>query len=325
MKKTHLFLFLLAGCLDPSADGNLVPRTVDDDPDLPRVALNGSLFHVETFGDPTAPVIVFLHGGPGEDHRYLLRLRNAVDGERLEDHHFLVFFDQRGSGLSRRHDPDEVTGDLYDGDLAAIVDIYSPGRPVVLIGHSWGGMYAARFIGLHPERVAGAVLMEPGPLTGARYDAIKGDLMAFDLGSEWLNDYGWGQTFVSPDDHARMDYGLLLGMLGNGASKLHKSTTDRAPVWRLGAVAAGRVNREGIVDGKATWDFTKGLDRFDRLVLFEASEWDEVEGIDFQREQMTAFPEADLAVVPGAGHDHPWVQPEATLRPIVSYLAAIGF
>ena len=39
--------------MDPSADGNLVPKTVDADPSLPRVALNNSVFHAETFGDPS--------------------------------------------------------------------------------------------------------------------------------------------------------------------------------------------------------------------------------------------------------------------------------
>ena len=38
-----------------------------------------------------------------------------------------------------------------------------------LIGTSWGGMYATRFINAFPERVAGAVLIEPGPLDGATF------------------------------------------------------------------------------------------------------------------------------------------------------------
>jgi proline iminopeptidase len=192
MKRTVTLLLLVLAlatplaCLDPSADGNLVPATVDSDSTLPRVALNGSLFHAETFGDPSSPVIVMLHGGPGNDYRELTRLRQPVDGARLEDRHFLVFWDQRGSGLSRRHDPADVTGAAYDADLEALVDRFSPSRPVVLIGHSWGGMYASRFIQTHPDRVAGAVLMEPGPLTGALYEDVKGGLADLDLGSKWL-------------------------------------------------------------------------------------------------------------------------------------------
>lgn len=320
-----VFAFSLASCLDPNADGNLVPRTVDDDPSLPRVELNGTVFHAETFGDPAAPAIVVLHGGPGDDYRQLLRLRQPVDGVRLEDHHFLVFWDQRSTGLSRRHDPRDITEDAYDADLVAILDHYAPGRPVVLLTKSWGGMYASMFIGRHPERVAGAILMESGPLTGALFEDVKRGLQDIDFGSEWLNDYAWGQYTITPDGHARLDYLRMLGDLGGSQRKLHLSTTDKAPIWRVGAVANTTLMKEGMSHGKAVWDFTKNLDHFTKPVLFEASAWNEVTGADFQRRQMTFYPNAQLAVIPGAGHDHPWIQPEATLRPIFSYLAQIGF
>ena len=73
----------LAACLDPAEDGNLVPRTTDEDPSIPQLSFNGSTFHLQTFGDPSAPVIVVLHGGPGGDYRGLLRLRDPVNGVRL--------------------------------------------------------------------------------------------------------------------------------------------------------------------------------------------------------------------------------------------------
>jgi proline iminopeptidase len=328
MNRTVILLLLVCvnapACLDPSEDGNLVPPTVDNDPTLPRIALNGTLFHAETFGDPSAPVIIMLHGGPGNDYRELIRLRQAVDGVRLEDRHFVVFWDQRGTGLSRRHDPKDVTQADYDADLEAIVDHYSPSRPVVLIGHSWGGMYATSYIAKHPDRVAGAVLMEPGPLNGALDNEISGGITV-DYGSKWLNDYVWAQTTVSPDDHARMDYDRLLGMVGNPSPGYHLSTTDRMPVWRLGAVAYAAVTKSGTSGGKAVYDFTQGLASYQRPVLFEASELDTVIGVDFQKRQMAFYPNAQLVVIPGAGHDFQWTLPEVTLRPVFSYLAAIGF
>jgi len=78
-------------------------------------------------------------------------------------------------------------------------------------------------------------------------------------------------------------------------------------------------------NGKAVWDFTKGLDRFQEPVLFVGSELNEIIGAGFQKRQMVFYPRAQLAVIAGAGHDHQWTHAEATLRPIVSYLAAIGF
>lgn len=310
----------LTACLDPAADGNLVPRTADEDPSIPQLSFNGSTFHLETFGDPSAPVIVMLHGGPGGDYRGLLRLRGPVNGARLEDHHLLVFWDQRGTGLSRRHPANEITPEAYDLDLTWIIDHFSPGRPVVLLGHSWGGMYATRYISMHPGKVAGAVLMEPGPLTGALFKEIKSQMFDLDPTSEWLNDYVWAQSIVSPDGHARADYLRGLGMFGELQPGYHQSTTDREPFWRLGAVAAAT-----IPEADPDWDFTRGLDRFRAPVLFEASGENTVIGTAFQQRQMRFYPNAALAVIDGAGHDFPWTRSAQTVATVLSYLDSISF
>ena len=89
----------LTGCMDPSESGHLVPQTAAEDGDIPQMSFNGSTFHVETYGQPGAPVIVMLHGGPGSDFRSLLRLLVPVDGRRLGEDHHLIFWDQRGSCL----------------------------------------------------------------------------------------------------------------------------------------------------------------------------------------------------------------------------------
>ena len=64
--------FLILSCddlSDPDEPGNLVPKTVMEDPLLPRIEVNGTLLHAESFGDIHDPVIIFLHGGPGSDYR----------------------------------------------------------------------------------------------------------------------------------------------------------------------------------------------------------------------------------------------------------------
>src|SRR5215213_1920024 len=76
--------------MSPGEPGNLVPRTVAEDPSLPAIEMNGSRFHLETFGNPANPVIVFLHGGPGGDYRSMLRLAERFGGRSLADDYFLV-------------------------------------------------------------------------------------------------------------------------------------------------------------------------------------------------------------------------------------------
>ena len=136
---TVLAMSFVGGCLDASEGGNLVPQTADADSRLPQLSFNHSTFHLETFGDAEAPVIIMLHGGPGVDYRGLLRLRNPVDGRRLEDDHLLVFWDQRGTGLSQRHDEKEHHARRLRGRPRLADRSLLARRPVVLLGHSWGG------------------------------------------------------------------------------------------------------------------------------------------------------------------------------------------
>lgn len=312
----------LAACetMDPGAPGNLVPRTVAEDPGLPALELNGTRFHVQTFGDPTNPVIVFLHGGPGSDHRSLLKLREEVNGRRLEDEYFLVFWDQRSTGLSKRHGKETLTIDFYMDDLNAIVDHYSPARPVYLIGESWGGMYGTNYINLYPERVAGAVLIEPGPMNGETAERLMDNMFDLDMGSEWLNDFAWSSQFLTADDHARMDYERMLGAK-NSQPRFHQSTTNPSPIWRFGAAANKYITEDGQnKDGKYVYDFTSNLAAFASPVLFIAGSMSEVLGASLQEEQILHYPSATLEVVNGAGHDVAWVKTPAVLAHIFSYL-----
>ncbi|MCA9544519.1 MAG: alpha/beta hydrolase [Myxococcales bacterium] len=316
---------LLAGCLDPSQAGHLVPKTVDQDPALPQVAFNGSRFHFQAFGPTDAPVIIMLHGGPGSDHRGLLRLRQAVDGRRLEDRWRVVYWDQRGAGLSQRHDAAELTMARYDADLDWLVDHVSPGRPVWLVGHSWGGMYATAYLSNHPEKVAGAVLLEPGPLTGALFEEVRDGIVNLDVFAEWLNDYTWATRILSPDDHARADFLQLTALLSPDAQPGFGGRPDDDTVyWRFGVVANQAIQADGMAGGKGVWDFTTGLAQTQAPVRLVASSRNEVIGEAFQRRQLGFFSNADLVVIDDSGHEFPQTHPAATLRVIFEHLDAGG-
>ena len=77
--------------------GKLVPLTVDEDPALPSITVNGAMLHADAFGHPDSTMIIVIHGGPGGDYRSLLNCTDLVnEGYRV------IFYDQRGSGLSQR-------------------------------------------------------------------------------------------------------------------------------------------------------------------------------------------------------------------------------
>ena len=141
-----------------------VPATVDQDPSLPSITINDYTYHGETYGDPENPVVITLHGGPGSDYRSILNL------QQLADEYYVVFFDQRGAGLSPRVNPEEITLASAIADLDAIVEYYGKGQKVNLVGHSWGAMLASAYLGQYPEKVDHVVLAEPGFLNTEFYE-----------------------------------------------------------------------------------------------------------------------------------------------------------
>ncbi|MGB7982630.1 MAG: alpha/beta hydrolase, partial [Candidatus Nanopelagicales bacterium] len=79
----------------------------------------------------------------------------------------LVFWDQRSHGRSGRSLAQTNTIDQLGRDLAAVLDEVVPEGPIVLIGHSMGGMTIMQFALDHPEmfgtRVRGIALLSTSP------------------------------------------------------------------------------------------------------------------------------------------------------------------
>jgi acylglycerol lipase len=109
--------------------------------------------------DPRARLVV-AHGLGEHSGRYQ-HVAEALAGHRIS----IAAQDHRGHGRSegRRGHVDRF--DDYVVDLGSLVDAITTehgGRAPYLMGHSLGGVIAARFALAHPERVAGLILSSPG-------------------------------------------------------------------------------------------------------------------------------------------------------------------
>ena len=62
-----------------------------------------------------------------------------------------VYYDQRSHGRSGRSTREHATIDQLGLDLAAVIDAVVPDGPVVLVGHSMGGMTVVALAEQHPE------------------------------------------------------------------------------------------------------------------------------------------------------------------------------
>ncbi|WP_081145724.1 alpha/beta fold hydrolase [Niastella vici] len=132
-----------------------VPRTVQFDSSLPAVEINGYKYHVQTVGSEDATPLIVVHGGPGLDYEYLKPLKELSNDYRV------VFYDQRGTGLSPRVDKKFLTIEQNLDDLHSIVQHFSNGKKVKLIGHSWGATLVVGYLSKHPDMVSQAVIVEP--------------------------------------------------------------------------------------------------------------------------------------------------------------------
>jgi proline iminopeptidase len=311
----------LTGCLDPDDPGNLVPKTVVEDPSLPHIEVAGALFHAEAFGPAVAPTAIVLHGGPGSDYRNLMSLRGlADDGYRVQ------FWDQRGTGLSQRFDADQYTMDSYLEDLRLVVEeTVAPGQPFVFIGHSWGAMYATWFIneyGDYGGRLRGAVLSDPGGFTKAELDDfIKRYMGSFALTGELINDAFWSGQFMSATDHARADYMRAMLVVG-GVPAEADDPANRPPFWRPGAVVNSALFELVKENG---FDWTTHLDRFNHKVLFLRGDLDTAHTLESQQMMAAHFPDAEIVTIHGVGHAQPYYRPVEYLAHTRDYFRAIGF
>lgn len=112
--------------------------------------------HVEVDDGPP-PTVVFLHGWLCDLDTWHYQ-RVALRGEAR-----LVFCDLRSHGRSGRTGPTSSRLDDLADDLLTVVESLVPEGPIVLVGHSMGGMAIMRFAARHravfEERVTGVVLI----------------------------------------------------------------------------------------------------------------------------------------------------------------------
>ncbi|MCW2634719.1 MAG: alpha/beta hydrolase [Blastococcus sp.] len=119
---------------------------------------DGVPLHVEVDGDLDAPLtVVFSHGFTARLAEWQLQ-REAV-GDRAR----LVLWDQRGHGRSGWTRLTAATIDRTGRDLGEVLDATTPTGPVVLVGHSMGGMSVMALARQRPElfgtRVVGVFLL----------------------------------------------------------------------------------------------------------------------------------------------------------------------
>jgi pimeloyl-ACP methyl ester carboxylesterase len=106
----------------------------------------------------SGPRVLLLHGGPGLSFEYLDELAAELGaGFRV------AAYQQRGLEPSTLDGPFTIAQAI--DDAIAVLDRLEWGRALI-VGHSWGGQLALRLVAGHPDRLLGALAVDPVGVVG---------------------------------------------------------------------------------------------------------------------------------------------------------------
>jgi pimeloyl-ACP methyl ester carboxylesterase len=98
------------------------------------------------------PTLICMHGGPGFDHSSFKPVFS-----QLTDVAQVLVYDHRGHGRSDKRPLAELTLDTFADDIVRLCDKLGIEKPIVL-GQSFGGFVAQRYIERHPHHASKIIL-----------------------------------------------------------------------------------------------------------------------------------------------------------------------
>ena len=120
------------------------------DVESPQFVLDGPVLREK-------PTLLLMHGGPGFDHSAFRPFFG-----RVADIAQVIYYDHRGHGRSDRRPPGEWTLDTFADDIVRLCDALGIAKPIVL-GQSFGGFVAQRYIERHPGHPSKVILSSTSP------------------------------------------------------------------------------------------------------------------------------------------------------------------
>lgn len=186
---------------------------------------------IAAFDTPAArhdvPQIVFVHGWMGSHHVWDWVMRP------LYDHAHMVTFDLPFHGQSGAPQPDGIDLDFFGDALIAVLADLVPKGPVVLVGHSLGGMVVLNALRRHASTIAPRLSATVLISTAASFDDTPTALVKFAR-----------PVFASVEHVFRRGVAALMGRVVSNAVQ-----HDADLVWLFARFVQGRHAKPVITHG----------------------------------------------------------------------------
>ena len=270
--------------------------------------------YYEESGNPAGKPAIFLHGGPGAGSDRRAR-------QFFDPHHYrIVVFDQRGCGRSR---PSASLIENTTWHLVADIERLRKHLGIerwLVFGGSWGSTLALAYSEAHPERVTEIVLRGifliryaeirwcyqhgASEIFPDRWEAYR-DVIAPDERDDYLNAYY--KILTGPDQRAALAAARAWSVW-EGSTSFLQSNFDNIKKWGEDhfALAVARIECHYFVNRGFLRSEAQLLEDVARIRHIPATivqgRYDVVCPATTAWDLHRAWPEADLRIVPDAGH-----------------------
>lgn len=290
----------------PDPEARLLSAAPRVDRVTPVTTSDGLALHVEEVGATDAPLtVVFAHGWTCTEETWVYQRRELAAGDLR-----LVFYDQRGHGRSDRpgDDPAATSIDILGADLGRVVDVVAPDGPVVLVGHSMGGMTIMALADSRPElfraggRVAGVALLSTS--AGGMAATVLGIPV---LAAKVLRTFGprGAMTLSRYGDRLekRRKPSALTWALSNRVSYGGDVPPSLVELMERMIAQSPLATITALFGALAAHDKLAALPALRQIpVLIMVGDKDVLTPVDNSRAMADELPDAELVVLPGVGH-----------------------
>jgi proline iminopeptidase len=287
-----------------------------------RIAVPGGNVFWRRFGDDGGTPLLMIHGGPGLMSNYLDNLA------ALSDTRPVFTWDQLGCGQSDRpNDPQLWTLERFVEELELVRAALIPG-PVHVLGHSWGTTLAMEWLTTRrPTEIASVIFASPCLSTPRWIEDTRALVAGLSLEAQVAIAEAERTGNFRTQGYRAAAWGEWIH------AHVVRNASAEAIESMLGSLADANANLEILEQmwGPSDFTVTGSLKEFDRTsalgaltmpVLFHCGEFDAARAQTI-REQAYLTPNADVVIIPGAGHLTMIDAPEQATEAIRDFLAKV--